>query len=64
MIARENYIREDGVVLIRTYSNENKYIRKVGTSEVYAEAIDIQNSNYEYVETDEVLEANENGQMP
>ena len=31
-------------------------IRKVGTEEVYAEAVDIENANFEYEETDKVIE--------
>ena len=62
MIVREFYMeRADGVKLFRTYSDEGKYIHKVGTDEVYSEAVDIEGKNYEYVETnkkieDEVLE--------
>jgi hypothetical protein len=57
MIVREFYLtRKDGVNLYRTYSNENKYIRKVGTEEEYSEAIDIEGAPYEYVETDRVIE--------
>ena len=54
MIVREEYLREDGVKLTRTYSNENKYIKKVGTDEIYSEAIDVR--EYEYVETDKEIE--------
>lgn len=55
MIVREFYkFREDGKPLIKTYSDENKYIRKVGTNEVYSEAIDV--LNYEYEETGQVIE--------
>jgi hypothetical protein len=46
----------DGVNLFRTYSNENKYIKKVGTNEEYSEAIDIEGAPYEYVETDKEIE--------
>lgn len=57
MIVREFYsTRKDGVNLYRTYSDENKYIRKVGTEEEYSEAIDIDGAPYEYVETDRVIE--------
>lgn len=51
--------RNDGVKLYRTYSDENFKIQKVGTDEVYDEAIDIENSGYEYVETDEKIETEE-----
>jgi hypothetical protein len=57
MIVREFYsTRKDGVDLYRTYSDENRYIRKVGTDEVYSEAVDIEGAPYEYVETDKEIE--------
>lgn len=57
MIVREFYqTRQDGVNLFRTYSDENKYIRKVGTNEEYSEAIDIDGAPYEYEETDKEIE--------
>ena len=57
MIVREFYMtRKDGVNLFRTYSDANKYIRKVGTEEEYSEAIDIEGAPYEYVETDKDIE--------
>lgn len=40
----------------KTYSNENFYIQKVGTEEIYSEAIDIPTANYEYIETDQKIE--------
>lgn len=54
--------REDGVNLYKSYSNNNLYIRKLGTNEVYAEAIDVENASYEYEETDLLIEevGNEN----
>lgn len=33
------------------------YIRKVGTEEEYAEAIDVESAPYVYVETDKVIES-------
>lgn len=57
MIQREFYTqRQDGVNLFRTFSNENKYIKKVGTSEEYSEAIDVENAPYSYEETDKEIE--------
>ena len=57
MIVREFYqTRMDGVNLFRTYSDENKYIRKVGTNEEYSEAIDIEGAPYKYEETDKEIE--------
>lgn len=43
--------RTDG--LIRTYSDTGRRIRKVGTDEIYDEAIDLATSGYTYEETDE-----------
>lgn len=40
----------------KTYSNEGFYIQKVGTDEIYSEAIDIPTANYEYIETDKKIE--------
>lgn len=47
--------RSDGVALYRTHSDRNEYLRKVGTDEVYSEAIDIESAPYEYVETGDVI---------
>lgn len=56
-IVKEFYItREDGVNLYRTYSDEDFKIKKIGTDEIYDEAIDIETSNYEYEETTEKIE--------
>lgn len=48
--------REDNINLYRTYSNEGLLIKKVGTDEIYEEAIDIENSGFSYEETEEVIE--------
>lgn len=57
MIVTEFYqTRNDGVNLYRTYSDENKYIKKVDTNEMYSEAIDIENAPYVYEETDIEIE--------
>lgn len=57
MIKKEFYrTREDGVNLYRTYSDEGYYIRKVGTDEVYNEAIDIEDASYTYEETTDKIE--------
>ena len=51
MIVKEFYrTREDGINLYRTYSNENYQIQKIGTDEIYDEAIDIEDTSYEYEE--------------
>ena len=57
MIQRDYYsTREDGVTLYRTYSDANLKIRKVGTEEIYSEAIDIEGAPYTYEETEELIE--------
>ena len=43
--------RHDGEELVRTYSDTGHMIRKVGTNEVYDEAIDLESASYEYEET-------------
>lgn len=45
--------------LIRTYSDESKIIKKIGTEELYSEAIDLSTSNYSYIETDETMECSD-----
>ena len=52
MIIKEFYkTREDGVNLYRTYSDKSFQIHKIGTDEVYDEAIDIESAPYTYEET-------------
>lgn len=56
MIVHEHYDNlPDGAELIRTFSDEGKYIRKVGTSEIYEEAIDYAPAQYTYEETEDVI---------
>ena len=51
MIIKEEYkTREDGVILHHTYSDTDHKIRKVGTDEVYGNAIDELDFEYEEVE--------------
>ena len=45
-------IREDGVRLYRSYSDKWVYIHKIGTNEVYSEAIDVEGAPYKYEDTD------------
>ncbi len=59
-IKKEFYkTRDDGVNLYRTFSDEGLQIQKVGTEEVYDEAIDVDGASYEYVETDKLIGAEE-----
>lgn len=63
MVVKEFYrTREDGVNLYKSYSNEGYHIQKVGTDEVYTEAIDVETAPYEYVETDQKIEVEEDEQ--
>lgn len=53
MIVREFYrTREDGTKLFKTYSDKGVYIKKIGTNEVYAVAIDVENTPFAYEETE------------
>lgn len=57
MTKREYYsTRKDSVKLYKTYSDNGFKIKKVGTNEVYDEAIDIENAPYTYAETDEKVQ--------
>ena len=63
MIKTEYFMtREDGVNLIRTYSDKNYYIQKVGTNEIYAEAIDVDFVTWTYEETTTKIEDEEFGE--
>lgn len=57
MIIREFYMtRKDGVNLYKTSSDKDVYIIKQGTNEKYDEAIDIENADYIYEETEEIID--------
>lgn len=57
MVNKEFYrTREDGVRLYRSYSTQNLYIQKVGTEEVYSEAIDVEDAPFVYIETNTLIE--------
>lgn len=60
-IVKEFYVtRRDGINLYKTYSDEGYQIRKIGTEEVYDEAIDIETSNHEYEETRNKIDTENN----
>ena len=60
MVVKEFYrTREDGVNLYKSFSDEGFYINKLGTDEVYSEAIDVEYAPYVYVETAEKIETEE-----
>ena len=55
MIQKEFYReRADGVKLFRTYSDKQMKIKKLGTEEIYDEAIDVK--DFEYEETERPIE--------
>lgn len=61
MILKEFHTtRKDGVKLFRTYSDKGVMIKKVGTDEVYSEAIDIEDATFEYEETETPIEEDAN----
>lgn len=45
----------NGENLIKYFSNKNLLIRKVGTNEIYSEAIDLESKGYVYEETDKAI---------
>ena len=64
MIKTEFFMkRSDNVILVKTYSTENKYIKQVETGLEYDEAVDIgekvgenyKPTNYTYEETDKEI---------
>ena len=57
MLVKEYYkTRADGVNLFRTYSNKGVQIHKIGTDEIYDEAVDIEGKSYVYEETENLIE--------
>ena len=57
MIKKEFYkTRKDGINLYRTYSDEGYRIKQIETSNVYDEAIDVEDTPYTYEETDMLIE--------
>ena len=60
MVITEYYrTREDGVVLVRSYSDKGVYIHGGYPEGDYAEVIDPQDANRTYVETDIPIEETE-----
>ena len=57
MVKKEYYkTLEDGTVLVRTYSDNNHYIIQDGTGIEYSEAIDPENMNRTYTESERIME--------
>lgn len=62
-IVKEFYkARNDGINLYKTYSNEGYIIHKLNTEEYYSEAIDVENTPFEYEETEEISEVEQKAQ--
>lgn len=60
MVLKEYFkTRKDDVILYRTYSDKDLYIKKKGTDKLYEEAIDVENVNFMYEETDIPIEKGE-----
>ena len=56
MIIKEYFTtRKDGVKLYKTYSDGGFYIKKIGTEEVYDDAIDVEGAPYTYEETETTI---------
>ena len=51
--------REDKVNLYKIYSDADFIIKKIGTDELYEEAIDVEDAHFEYEETTEKIETEE-----
>ena len=59
-VIKEYYTtRKDGVRLYRSYSDRNFYIKQFPTLIEYAEAIDVEDAPYVYIETDKPIEGDE-----
>ena len=57
MIQQELYaVRNDGVKLFKTYSDENFKIRQIETGNVYDTAIDVEGAPFTYEETEEKIQ--------
>lgn len=57
MIVKEFFKeRRDGVKLYRTYSDAGNTIRQTQTGAEYSEAIDVEDADYTYEETDTPIE--------
>lgn len=64
MIVKEFYrTRNDGVNLYRTFSDADMKIQKVGTDEIYDEAIDVETAPYTYIETEMPIETEEEAEI-
>ncbi len=58
MIVQEN-IAINRLKFVRRFSDSRMFIKKVGTDEIYEEAVDLLPCNFEYIETNEKIETDE-----
>ena len=63
MIKIEDYIREDGLVMTKLYSDQGVYIKKISTGDIYASAINLNITADMYEETDQLIEEPEDYEM-
>lgn len=49
-------VREDGINLYKTYSDQGLRIENEQTGEIFDEVINIENRGYTYIETDQPIE--------
>ena len=49
---------------VHNYSDAGFYINKVGTTEMYEDAIDLPDSGFQYIETDNYIEVKQDEQNP
>ena len=54
MLRTETLTREDGVTLVRTYSDAGRLILQNETGLLYDEAVDVENSGYTYTESEQM----------
>lgn len=47
---------EDDIKSYKSFSDRSVCIQKVGTDEIYTEAIDLEDSGFEYIETSFIIE--------
>ena len=59
MIIAETIIAKNGARMIRTYSDKGFRLRQVQTGIIYDEAIDVENSGYTYIETEDRADGEE-----
>lgn len=50
---------DDGVKLYRTFSDENRKILQVETGIIFDDAVDVEGSEFTYLETDGMIEQTE-----